>query len=111
MSAGFSACVTSCGGFAGAMPMSPLNRSKRIWMGCAMAMSMILRQFHVLISPRLALQGCRAMERARTKPAGGILRGGAGPVDTHEAAAPRLRPGPRAHLRELRDRRQRRAGP
>src|SRR4029078_1456853 len=89
------------GGFAGAMPMSPLNRSKRIWMGCAMAMSMILRQFSVVNSPRLVFHGCRVVKRAGTKPAGGILRGGAGPVDTHEAAAPRLRPRPRAHTRRL----------
>ena len=38
ISAGFSSAVTTRGGFAGAMPMSPLKRSKRIWMGCAMAM-------------------------------------------------------------------------
>ena len=29
---------TRRGGFAGAMPVSPVNRSKRIWMGCAIAM-------------------------------------------------------------------------
>src|SRR4051812_6373711 len=70
MRAGLSSGGTNCGGFAGAMPMSPWNRSKRIWRGCARAMD----NFNATISRTRALGApgpSRTAESSTAAPAQG----------------------------------------
>src|SRR6185369_2345457 len=68
MSAGFSDSPMMRGGFAGAIPMSPLKRSKRIWMGVAIDIDAKITRSRAHLFPARPGQADRRNPPRRRRP-------------------------------------------